>query len=154
MNSKGGDGLNDEVGSIMNFFYRVFPVQIYDREIPIQIKTPSLYFPPPSVVDGNDTVSTYMKTYSLNVKLFHKDSQQAHDEAEKIAEAVRERRSTIPLVDTEGTETGESLRINRIESRISDKGVAVLVVQWNSRYWYKRDEKPSLQDFDFTSGVK
>lgn len=95
-----------------------------------------------------------MKTYSLNVKLFHKDSQQAHDEAEKIAEAVRERRSTIPLVDTEGTETGESLRINRIESRISDKGVAVLVVQWNSRYWYKRDEKPSLQDFDFTSGVK
>lgn len=70
MNSKGGDGLNDEVGSIMNFFYRVFPVQIYDREIPIQIKTPSLYFPPPSVADGNDTVSTYMKTYSLNVKLF------------------------------------------------------------------------------------
>lgn len=29
MNSKGGDGLNDEVGSIMNFFYQVFPVQIY-----------------------------------------------------------------------------------------------------------------------------
>lgn len=154
MSSKGGDGLNDEVGSIMNFFYQMFPVQIYDQEIPTQIKTPSLYFPPPSVSDGNDTVSTYIKTYSLNVKLFHKDSQQAHDEAEKVADAVRERRNMIPLVDTAGSDTGDYLRLNRIETRISDKGVAVLVVQWNSRYWYKRDENPSLQDFDFTSGVK
>ncbi len=52
------------------------------------------------------------------MKLFHHDSQQAHDHAERIADAVREARHIIPLIDRSGKDTGDSLRISRIETRI------------------------------------
>ena len=104
--------MNDETGSVMNFFYQVFPVVCYEKEIPDHFQIPSLYFPPPSVFDENDTVSTFKKVFTLNVKLFHHDSQQAHDHAERIADAVREARHIIPLIDRSGKGTGDSLRIS------------------------------------------
>ncbi|MEC1262508.1 phage portal protein [Bacillus swezeyi] len=146
--------MNDETGSVMNFFYQIFPAVCYEKEIPDHFQIPSLYFPPPSVFDENDTVSTFKKVFSLNVKLFHHDSQKAHDHAERIADAVRQVRHAIPLVDQSGADTGESLRISRIETRIGDAGTASIIVQWNSRYWYKREAQPSLETIDFTNGVK
>ncbi|MCY7966558.1 phage portal protein [Bacillus haynesii] len=146
--------MNDETGSVMNFFYQVFPVVCYEKEIPDHFQIPSLYFPPPSVFDENDTVSTFKKVFTLNVKLFHHDSQQAHDHAERIADAVREARHIIPLIGRSGKGTGDSLRISRIETRIGDSGTASFIIQWNSRYWYRRENELSLETIDFTNGVK
>lgn len=88
------------------------------------------------------------------MKLFHHDSRQAHDHAERIADAVREARHIIPLIDRSGKGTGDSLRISRIETRIGDSGTASIIIQWNSRYWYKRESELSLETIDFTNGVK
>lgn len=137
----------------MGFFYKVFPVTVYTEEVPQNFAVPSLYFPEPFTFDGNDTNTTFEKTYSLSVKLFHKDSQQAHTEAENIADAVRRKRSVIPLLNLDGSVTGDYIRINRIETRITD-GVASIVVNWNSRYHYDREEYKAAEKFEFKYGVK
>ncbi len=145
--------MNPEVGSIMAFFYNLFPVKVYTKEVPENFVVPSLYFPTPFSFDGNDTNQTFLKTYSLPVKLFHKDAQQADTEAERIADTVRRKRMLIPLINPDGSATGEYIRITRIETRITD-GVASIVVNWDSRYHYDREDNIALENFEFDNGVK
>ncbi len=145
--------MNPEVGAIMNYFYNLFPVKVYTKEVPENFVVPSLYFPTPFTFDGNDTTSTFMKTYNLVVKLFHVDAQQANYEAERIADAVRKKRMIIPLIEQDGTPTGDYLRISRVETRIVD-GTAHITVNWDSRYHYEREVSTLLEHFEFNNGVK
>ncbi|MDP8527901.1 phage tail terminator family protein [Bacillus subtilis] len=145
--------MNQEVGSIMGYLYKLYPVQVYEKEIPQDFVVPSLYIPPASTVDGVDTVSTFQKSYVLNVKLFHKNAQEAHNEAERIADTLRSKRGLIPLIQESGEDAGDFIRLSRIETRISDD-YASIVLNWTSRYWYEREQHPSLENFEFTSGVK
>lgn len=137
----------------MGFFYNLFPMMVYTKEVPENFAVPSMYFLTPFSFDGNDTTSTFMKTYSLPVKLFHKDAQQAFAEAERIADTVRRKRMLIPLINPDGSGTGEYIRITRIETRITD-GVALITVNWDSRYHYDREEHVPLEHFKLNNGVK
>ncbi|MFP7232024.1 phage portal protein [Bacillus subtilis] len=146
--------MNSETGSIMAFLYSRWPVLIYERELPDHFQIPSLYVPSPSVFEETDTVSTFKKTYSLNVKLFHLDSVQALDEADRLADAIREARNMVPLLSESGEKTGDKIRISRIETRVGDRGEAVMVIRWSSRYYYHKTKQPVLQGIDMNSGVK
>ncbi|AFI27919.1 MULTISPECIES: phage tail terminator family protein [unclassified Bacillus (in: firmicutes)] len=146
--------MNSETGSIMAFLYSQWSVPIYERELPDHFQVPSLYVPSPSVFEETDTVSTFKKTYSLNVKLFHHDSVQALDEADRLADAIREARNMVPLLSESGEKTGDMVRVTRIETRVGDRGEAVMVIKWSSRYYYHKTEQPVLQDIDMNSGVK
>ncbi|MGE6260872.1 phage portal protein [Heyndrickxia sporothermodurans] len=145
--------MNKEVGSIMSYFYYLFPVKIYDKNVPKEIETPSLYFPEPITFGSNDTLSTFSKTFSLSVKLFHKNSQLAYDEAERIADAIRRNRGLIPLLNLDGSDTNDFIRLKRIEERVTD-GFALISLNWDSRYYYDREEWPSLENFSIDSGVR
>lgn len=138
----------------MGFFYKVFPVKIYELEVPQNFEVPSIYFPPPRVFDGNDTNQTYVKTYSLSVKLFHRDSKQAYKEAETISDAINSNRNIVPLLDPDGSKTGDYLRISRVEVRIADSGVATIALTWDSRYFYERETWPSIKDVSFNNKLK
>ncbi|MBY8913810.1 phage portal protein [Bacillus sp. YC2] len=146
--------MNSETGSIAAFLYKQCGVPVYESELPEQFQVPSLYIPPPSVFDENDTVSTFKKTYSLNVKLFHLDSVQALYTADRAADAVRESRQQIPLLTESGEHTGDFIRITRMETRVGDKGEAVIMIRWTSRYYYQKHSNPGLRDIDINSGVK
>ncbi|MGJ9460117.1 phage portal protein [Oceanobacillus sp. CF4.6] len=146
--------MNPEVGSVMSYFHKLFPVVVYTKEVPINFERPSLYFPTPFTFDGNDTTNTFVKTYNLTVKLFHQDSQLADSKAELIADAVRSNRSVIPIVDTKGVETGDFIRFGRIETRIGDKGVATIIMEWTSRYYFEEPEWNVAEYIEFQSGVK
>lgn len=89
-----------------------------------------------------------MKTFNLTVKLFHKDGHQAVSAAERIADAVSSARSIIPLIDPNGVETGEYLRISKVEVRDSDD-FATIIVNWDSRYYYDREAWPALESVTF-----
>ncbi|MCM3452737.1 phage portal protein [Heyndrickxia oleronia] len=138
--------MNQEVGSIMGYFYQIFPCKIYTKEVPTNIETPSMYFPTANDFDGSDTTTTFKTTYSLSVKLFHKDAVQAKDAAELISNTVRRKRYLIPLLNADGSVTGDYIRINRIETRVTD-GVANIIVTWDSRYFYVREKANELKDF-------
>jgi len=138
----------------MSYFYKLFPCKVYTKEVPENFAVPCLYFPEPFSFDSNDTTSTFKKTYNLSVKLFHQDSKQANFEAERIADAVREKRNIIPIVDINGAEIGDYVRIIRIETRIADNGVAIIQLTWDSRYFYEQEQYTPLQDVGVNSGVK
>ncbi|PRS65286.1 phage tail terminator family protein [Bacillus pumilus] len=145
--------MNQEVGAIMNYCYKHFPVKVYEKKIPEQFQVPSMYFPAARTNTRNDTVSTFLKTYTLHIKVFHKDSGQAHDAAESIVDALSADRNIIQMVSEEGDPLDDYVRIKRAETRNGDQGVATIVLTWDSAYWYNRDEQPSLDDINFSDGV-
>ncbi|MGG3801790.1 phage portal protein [Metabacillus fastidiosus] len=145
--------MNQEVGSILGYFYQLFPCQIYEEEVPQDFEIPSMYFPQPFSFNSNDSLSTFMKTYNLNVKLFHENGKLAYEKAEHIADAVNTQRGLIPLINQDGTSTGEYLRISRIEARVTDN-VAFITVNWDSRYFYNREVWPSLENVSFINKLK
>ncbi|MED4562746.1 DUF6838 family protein [Bacillus altitudinis] len=145
--------MNQEVGAIMHYCYSRFPVKVYEKEIPEQFQIPSMYFPAAWTNTKNDTVSTFLKTYTLHIKVFHKDSEQAHDAAETIVDALSADRNIIQMVSVEGEPLDDYVRIKRAETRNGDQGVATIVLTWDSAYWYNRDEQPSLDDINFSDGV-
>lgn len=138
----------------MKYFHNLFPVKVYEKEVPADFAVPSLYFPVSSVFDSNDTNMTFTKTYSLSVKLFHEDSVIANDRAEMIADEVRSNKNVIPMVNPEGGLTGDFIRLSKIETRIGDNGVATIVVGWDSNYHYNREEWPTLRSLELYSEVK
>ena len=138
----------------MRCFHDLFPVKIYTEEVPKDFVVPSLYFPVPTSFDDNDTNMTFAKAYSLSVKLFHQNSVVANIKADFIADDIRSRKNVIPVLDADGEPTGDFVRLSRIETRIGDKGVATIVLTWESRYHYKREEWPTLQNIEFNSEVK
>lgn len=138
----------------MRFFHDLLPVKVYTLSVPQDFKRPSMYFPTPTSFDSSDTVSTFLKTYTLNVNIFHDDSQQAYSAAERIADVVRAKRSVIPLINRDGHPEDGKLRISSIETRVGEMGVATIALQWDSRYNYERDPVPSVEDFQIDSGVK
>lgn len=137
----------------MAFFYKEFPVKVYAKEVPENFAVPSLYFPTPFTFDSNDTNQTFLKTYSLSVKLFHTDAQQAFAEAERIADTVRRKRMVIPLINPDGGATGRFMRISRIEERVTD-GVGSIVLTWDGRYHYAQEDYIPLENIDFEGKVK
>lgn len=146
--------MHPEVGSIMAYFYSIFPCKVYQKEVPTNIVTPSLYFPTTSDFDSNDTLSTFKKTYTLSVKLFHKNSITAKEAADIIADTVRRKRNIIPLLNADGTATGDYIRVSRIESRIGDSAVASIILTWDSHYYYDKAEVQAFENFNIDSGVK
>lgn len=137
----------------MGYFYKIYPCKIYESEVPENFQVPSMYFPPPFSFDGNDTNMTFAKTYNLSIKLFAKDAHTANDAAELIADNIRSKRKVIPLINHDGTFANDYLRIDRIETRISD-GFALIIVNWTSRYFYKRETWPSIKDVSFNNKLK
>jgi hypothetical protein len=127
---------------------------MYDKQVPKGFKRPSMYFPVPFTLDSNDTNVTFKKTFSLSAKLFHKDTVNAETEVEKIADSIRKKRSLIPILNAEGVPTGEYIRFSRIETREVEEGVMTMAFQWDSRYFYNREEWPSFENFKVDSGVK
>lgn len=146
--------MNVEVGSILKYFYDLFPNQVYTDELPQGFKKPSLYFPPVQATDAGDTNMTFLKAYTLNVKLFHDNSRTANAEAERIADTLRRERSVLPIMSEDGQPSGEYLRINRIETRVGESGIAFIILSWNSRYHYTQEKAPSLEFVEMNSGVK
>ncbi|MFB4260511.1 phage portal protein [Shouchella clausii] len=146
--------LHPEVAAIVSFLHARFPSKLYTRELDQNFVTPSLYIPPAISFSGVDTVSTYQKTYTLNLKLFHDNQQLAVQTAESLHDALQGARMQLPMVDQYGVATNNYVRISRIDVRPGDGATAVMVFAWTSRYYYDRPEYIPLQSVTMKGGLK
>lgn len=133
--------MEQELGSIMSHVYRNFPAckKVYQIDTPAGFLVPSLYFPPPIIGSERFTSHSYQKNYQWFVKLFHEDQNKAFQAAESVADSIRRNRNCVPLLNTDGTETGRLKFISGVDVRLVSKAddltqTAQITVQWSSRY--------------------
>lgn len=134
--------IQDEISSITRFCYDRNPVKLYFDRIPQNMVIPCMYFPEPVVVSAPDTIGAYLNVYQLFIKVFATKTQDAHRAAHNIAEAIRQKRGIIPVINPDGSLSGEFMQINLdIETKPLDEGVAQLSLKWKSRYLYDRESQ-------------
>lgn len=129
----------NDVGSILAFCYsQTKIVTVYLDQIPEGFERPSMYFPPPSVEDEPFTPAAYQNSYSLYVKIFGENAQDAYQAASKVAERVKAGRYLIPTVGMDGNLTGRWMKIDSCSYRIIDfeDAVAQITFDWTSRQMY------------------
>lgn len=132
----------------MKTFHDLFPVTVYDKEVPKNFEVPSLYFPIPTIITGNDTNMTYEKTFSMSVKLFHLDPVIANEKAEMIADEISAKKNVVPIVEEDGELTGDFIRLTQLETRPGEEGFTVIVIGWDINYHYSRKEWPSIDNLE------
>ena len=143
-----------ELASIVNCCLKKIDATVYIGDLPETTELPSLYFPPPAIVDGPGTTATYQKQYTLAIKLFHQDNLQAYQAAEAIAEGIRSPRYLIPLLTEDLQATGEFLRIEHLEMELTQTGTAQVTLKWRRSYDYHKETYPKIAKFTLTEKVK
>lgn len=131
--------MHQEISSIREYCSVKWPVKVYTKPLPTNYEVPCMYFQPPVITDEKDTASTFSKTYTLSIHIIHSDSEQAVTKADEIADSIRVERFLIPLLDSNGSPSGDYIRIQGMEIKELDEVTGNLTINWSSRYHYNRD---------------
>lgn len=109
----------------------------YYWDIPQHFTIPAVYFPPPEIETGGETLLTYNMDYVWYIKLFDKTEQGAYALGNAVVTAIRAARNLIPLIEQDGSEVkGSWVRVNDPKLKILDDGAAQLTICWRSRRPY------------------
>lgn len=119
----------------------------YYWKVPKSFAVPSVYFPTPEIDTGSDTLSTYSMNYVWRIIFFHKTSESAYQRALRVLTAIRARRNMIAVIDIDGNETKEILRVNDPKLKPLDNGAVQLEITWTSRRLYDAEESEKAQAY-------
>lgn len=140
--------LEQEIASIIKFTLdNAGNPAPYYNEVKENFAVPSIYFPSPEIDTDGETFSTYRLGYSWFVKVFHKTTEDAYAMALKVLLALKGARNCVPIIGTDGTPTGEYLRLKDPAIKKLDSGVYQLKIEWDSRRPYNDPDYLLVQDF-------
>jgi|GEM_PF-370177 len=127
--------LEQEIASIIKYILNIAgnPSPYYD-EVPEGFLVPSVFFPPPEIMSGGGTLSTYTLSYTWFIKFFHSDTPSAQSLGLEVLAAMQRERNRIPRIDDTGHENGEIFHIKdpSLKKVDSARGVAQLTLSWDS----------------------
>lgn len=114
-------------------------------EMPQDAKLPVIYFPNPSVISSNDTLSGFVLNYSWYVKIFAISIEDAYAIASEIHRQLSFDKFKIPVLNKNGTYAGFNIKINNPEIKPLDAHSYQIVINWNERNHY---DTPCLQTIE------
>ncbi|MBC1209472.1 hypothetical protein HB815_00895 [Listeria booriae] len=142
---------NVELGSVMALSVKAGKekapkLKVYTASVPASFATPSIYFPQPSVSGRTASLTSFVNTYTWNVKIFHFDKLDAFNLAEHIKRYFDKKRLIIPVLGEDGEESGYYMRLSKVDIRDGDEYSKVIVFAWDSYDRYEQPDKPLLSE--------
>lgn len=129
--------LEQDIASIMKFVLdKAGNPAPYYWKVPKSFAVPSVYFPTPEIDTGSDTLSTYSMDYIWSILFFHTTTEKAYQCALQVLTAIRTGRNRIAVINIDGNETKEVLRVNDPKLKPIDNGAVGLELTWTSRRPY------------------
>jgi len=136
--------LDQEIASVINFaLISAGNPTPYYWNVPEGFIVPAMYFPVPEIESSGATLYDYALTYIMFVTVFAKESQDAHELAFLVLNAIKKRRGAIPLIDENGEYTGRIIRLGHPTSKIVEGklGTVQLMLSWESPRSYHYEEQ-------------
>lgn len=140
--------LEQEVASIMAFALSgAGSPSPYYYDVPEQFNFPAMYFPQPEISTRGETFRTYASEYAWYINILCETTQEAHERGLALLTKLKQARNLVPVIDTEGNDTGEKLRLNDPALKNIDTGVVQVTIEWTSRRPYDRTEPLLMQHY-------
>jgi len=136
--------LEQEIASIINFILpKAGNPSPYYREVPQDFLLPAAYFPVPEISSRGDTFNTYALEYLWFIKIFHTDVTLAYELAFSVLTAMQGARNLVPLIDTDGNQINQGVRLKDPSLRKIDgkPSVVQLELSWDSPRPYDTPEE-------------
>lgn len=145
--------LEKETASIIKFVLEASGgAKPYYNNMPESFVVPSVYFPRPDVISGNDTFSTYSAEYTIFINFFHSSTELAYELALPVLHKINAVLRIIPIFDENGGVTGKFVRITNTELKKVDECAYQLQVDWTCRLPYDREQAQLVQNFYLNGG--
>lgn len=106
------------------------------HNMPEQFPVPSIYFPNPEILSDRDTLSSFIFTYSLNAKVFSTSNEDAFLIASNIQRELAMHKWRVPILNQDGSETGEYITVKKPSVKKGDDLVAIISIAWDERCYY------------------
>lgn len=119
----------------------------YYWKVPKSFAVPSVYFPTPEIDTSGDTLSTYSMNYIWGILFFHTTTEKSYQRALRVLTAIRARRNMIAVIDIDGNETKEILRVDDPKLKPLDNGAVQLEITWTSRRPYDAEASEKAQAY-------
>ena len=126
--------LEQMLGSIQSYVINFWNVKYYSRKVSQELTVPSVYFITPRSFDLPYTKESFENSYTIPINVFHNTTVEAVVKGEEIAQSIRKNGNKIPLLNYDGTETGEHLLVDRVEVREIEDGTALLTIAWKMSF--------------------
>ncbi|MCM1228036.1 MAG: hypothetical protein NC320_11555 [Clostridium sp.] len=124
----------------------------YYHNMPENFAVPSVYFPSPEIIGGNDTFSTYSAEYTMFINFFHSSTELAYELALPVLNKIEAVRRIIPIFEETGKATGKYVRIKNVELKKADECVYQMQVDWICRRPCDREDSRLVQNFYLNGG--
>lgn len=115
----------------------------YYYKVPEDFFVPAAYLPQPEITTGGETFLTYGMDIAWYVVFFHKSSYEAYLLGLAALRGIKAARNLIPLINEDGEQLNDGVRLNDPDLKILDDGAAQLTLNWRSREPYV-DAAPEL----------
>lgn len=126
----------------------------YDDVMPESFRVPCVYFPPAHASPGGSAFNSYEARVTIYAKVFAGTRRQAGEIAEAISAGIMEKRQRIPLLNPDGTESGETFKVEPPDTSIIDDGVAQVVLTYSLYKGYYEEEATGVHEIIINQEIK
>lgn len=131
--------LEFEIAAIYYFIAETIKATPYFEEVPEDMLTPCVFYPPPQQIGSNFSTSAYMTDFSMYVKFMDHTNLAAYEMASAVMQRILQCRRKIPIVDDEGKATGRNITVDNPVVRKVDNGVYQMEISWKRYTMYDRE---------------
>ncbi len=108
----------------------------YFDETPDSFYSPSVYFPVPYVDGRQVTLKTYLNTITFVAWFQARTDWEAEARAAKIRDLLTLNRLHIPILNKDGTKTGQSIAVDQPQQRKIEEGIVSLSIPVKDYYYW------------------
>lgn len=140
--------MEQEIASIIKYVLDASenPTPYYYR-VPQGFHVPAIYFPAPEVDTKGNTFHSYKINYVWYLKFLHRHTNAAYEVAIKALQAIKNNRNIIPLVDFEGNQLADGIRLKDTKLKEVEEGAMQLMLSWSSIQPYHAEVLQKAQEF-------
>lgn len=124
----------------------------YFDEIPDSYYSPSIYFPVPYVEGQQVTLRSYLNTITFVAWFQARTDWEAEARAAKVGDALMLDRLHIPILNKDGTETGQSIAVDQPQQRKIEEGIVSLTITAKDYFSEKKNDAPKASSISLAWG--
>lgn len=133
--------LEQSIASVVRFILDndVEGSKAYFDEIPDSYYSPSIYFPVPYVEGQQVTLRSYLNTITFVAWFQARTDWEAEARVAKVRDTLTLSRLRIPILNKDGTETGQKIAVEQPQQRKIEEGIVSLSIPVKDYYYWNID---------------
>ena len=128
--------------------------QWYEDTMPENFYVPCIYFPAAHADPQSSTFNEYEARKTIYAKVFASTRRQAGEIAETISDGIMNLKRLIPLLNVDGSESGEVFKVDAPITSVIDDGAAQIILTYKLHTRFYEEEADGVHEIIINQELK